>query len=198
MDQPNKTNQIPELSAEKSIENKPVTPSIETIKAPIPAIEQAPPPAAAVPEKKEVAQEEVIPLAAEEREKIKREILQEIERSEHAPPVAPPVAQRTPSSAPPPTTKSQALVKVEKILEEDLYSFYYKMDPSFQARFKAQGEQTAREIERLLQKTKVKAKEILRLIIAWLKIIPGVNSFFIKQEAKIKTNKLLNLPKQQP
>jgi hypothetical protein len=34
-------------------------------------------------------------------------------------------------------------------------------------------------------------KKILALIRDWLKLIPGVNRFFLEQEAKIKTDKIL-------
>jgi hypothetical protein len=37
----------------------------------------------------------------------------------------------------------------------------------------------------------VSTKKIFVLIRAWLKIIPGVNRFFLEQEAKIKTDKIL-------
>ena len=70
---------------------------------------------------------------------------------------------------------------------------YFRLEPKLQQQFKVKGEETASQIEKLLTQTKVKAKDIFRLIIGWLKIIPGVNKFFIRQEAKIKTNKILEL-----
>ena len=42
---------------------------------------------------------------------------------------------------------------------------------------------------------KVKVKEIVKLIIEWLKIIPGASRYFLEQEAKIKTDKILKLKK---
>lgn len=87
--------------------------------------------------------------------------------------------------------KSGALVKIEKILEEDLESFYFSMPPDKQLAFKEKGEETASKIEKMVEAGKAVARKILKLIRAWLKIIPGVNKFFLEQEAKIKTDKVM-------
>jgi len=63
--------------------------------------------------------------------------------------------------------------------------------------FKRKGEETASKIEKIIHSVKVKIKEILHLIKEWLKIIPGVNKFFIEKEAEIKTRKILNLHKKE-
>ncbi len=89
--------------------------------------------------------------------------------------------------------KSPTLVKIENILETDLEEAYFRMDPDLQRKFKTEGEKTALKIEKLFNKTQVKAKKIFKLILEWLKIIPGVNKFFIQQEAKIKTDKIIKL-----
>jgi len=92
-----------------------------------------------------------------------------------------------------PLGKNEALVKIEGILEEDLEDAYFKMEPALQKKFKTKGEETAKKIEEILAKTKVKTKKIFKLILAWLKIIPGVSKFFVRQEAKIKTDKIIHL-----
>lgn len=89
--------------------------------------------------------------------------------------------------------KSLNLVKIESILEEDLEDVYFKMEPQLQEDFKTKGEETAAEIEKLLEKTKVKTKKIFQLIVGWLRMVPGVNKFFLRQEAKIKTDKIIKL-----
>lgn len=81
--------------------------------------------------------------------------------------------------------------RIESILEEDLTDHYLSMNPADQARFKLKGEETLSKIRVLVSKTKVNAKKIFQLIREWLKIIPGVNRFFLEQEAKIKTDKIL-------
>jgi hypothetical protein len=87
--------------------------------------------------------------------------------------------------------KSGTLIKIEKILEEDLESFYFSMPPEKQQAFKEKGEETASKIEKMVETGRSVARKILKLIRSWLKIIPGVNKFFLEQEAKIKTDKVM-------
>jgi len=44
---------------------------------------------------------------------------------------------------------------------------------------------------------KIKARKVLHLIRDWLKIIPGINKYFLEQEAKIKTDKIIELAEQE-
>ncbi len=144
-------------------------------------------------------------LAPEEAKESKIERLKERLGQETSPETAAklkPAWRPTPTPTPTPlsalpadTTKSETLVDIEAILEEDLANTYFQMDPGRQRQFKAEGEKTAQRIEKLLQRTKVEAKNILKLILHWLKMIPGVSKFFIEQEAKIKTDKILRLKK---
>lgn len=89
--------------------------------------------------------------------------------------------------------KTEVFIKIEKILEEDLEDVFFKMEPSLKGRFKEEGEKTTYAIEEMIKTGKVEAKKIFKLILRWLKMIPNVNKFFLKQEAKIKTNKITNL-----
>ncbi len=81
--------------------------------------------------------------------------------------------------------------KIEHILEEDLTDLYVQMKPSEQVLFKKKGEETAAKIRELLHQTKVNAKKIFDLLREWFKLIPGINRFFLEQEAKIKTDQIL-------
>ncbi|PLX25857.1 hypothetical protein C0580_01140 [Candidatus Parcubacteria bacterium] len=94
-----------------------------------------------------------------------------------------------------PIVQSQEIVlqKVESILAENMDRVFLTMDVAAQAKFKAKGEETARQIASLLSKTKVKTKEVLKLILNWLRVIPGVNKFYIEQEAKIKADRILKI-----
>lgn len=83
--------------------------------------------------------------------------------------------------------------KVEKILEQDLAGIYIALSPEKKQEFKAAGEATAKKINGLLSDAKVKIKSIVELIIVWLKIIPGLNRFFLEQEAKIKADEIMKL-----
>ncbi len=89
--------------------------------------------------------------------------------------------------------KDPMVEKIEKILEEDLEQVYLLMTPEQQKIFKDKGEETASKIRILVQRVKIRVKEILSIIREWLATIPGVNKFFIEQEAKIKTDKILEM-----
>lgn len=108
-------------------------------------------------------------------------------REPSAPPPAP-VPVRP--SAPP---KDPLTARIEDVLAEDMTDVFLKMSPEKQAEFKTKGEETAGKIRQMIEDAKVNAKKMFDLIRDWLKLIPGVNRFFLEQEAKIKTDKILNL-----
>lgn len=92
-----------------------------------------------------------------------------------------------------PPTKNDMTAKIEKIMESGLDNAYARLSPIAKQEFKIKGEITAEKITDLLRATRVKAKKILRLIMEWLKILPGINKFFLEQEAKIKTDRIIEL-----
>lgn len=94
-------------------------------------------------------------------------------------------------------TKDEELSKIEDVLEEDLEDVYFKMSPEKQAEFQKAGEVTASKISVVLKDTHVKIKKILELIRNWLKIVPGINKFFLEQEVKIKTDKILEMKEEE-
>ncbi|MBI4090021.1 MAG: hypothetical protein HY421_01325 [Candidatus Kerfeldbacteria bacterium] len=121
-----------------------------------------------------------------ETERIERKILeaQPTDRRER-PSGAGPAAAARPASLDP-------LVKeIEDILSADLGPMYRTMSPSQQRVFRVEGERTAAAVRRLLEQAKLKVKTILDLIRRWLRLIPGVSKFFLEQEAKIKTDRVL-------
>jgi hypothetical protein len=67
------------------------------------------------------------------------------------------------------------------------------MNAAQQQEFKKSGEETVKKINNLLDKTKIKAGKIIDLIRAWLRLIPGINRFFLEQEAKIKADKIIKV-----
>lgn len=83
--------------------------------------------------------------------------------------------------------------KVESILEEGLAPLFMELSPQDQTKFKILGENTANKITSLLQQAKFKISEILILIKQWLMSIAGINKYYVEQEAKIKTEKILKL-----
>jgi hypothetical protein len=83
--------------------------------------------------------------------------------------------------------------EIDGILSEGLNDVFLKMNPTQQKVFKKTGEETVTKINQLLQETKVKVNKIIELIRQWLKLIPGVNIFFLEQEVKIKTDKIMKI-----
>ncbi len=104
--------------------------------------------------------------------------------------------KRRPKHVVVPQVRDELTVKIEKIMEEGVGEPYQRLSPVAKQEFKLKGEQTARAIRELLKSGHVKVKKILRLIIEWLKMLPGINRFFMEQEAKIKTDKIIALQKQ--
>jgi hypothetical protein len=82
---------------------------------------------------------------------------------------------------------------IDNILAEGLNEIFLKMDAKQQAEFKKKGEETVSKINILLNQTKIKLNKIVSLIRSWLKLIPGVNKFFLEREVKIKADKIIKL-----
>lgn len=137
------------------------------------------------------------------------EVVPEVEPAREAEPVEAPVEaapeeQPAPQEAPPPpapvavapvapAAKDPTTAQIEELLAEDLTDEFLNMSPEKQQEFKQKGEETAGKIREILEQAKVNARKIFDLIRDWLKLIPGVNKFFLEQEAKIKTDKILRL-----
>lgn len=96
-----------------------------------------------------------------------------------------------------PQNKTQELQAIEKVMAGNLEEIYKTLDPKTKLLVKTEGEATASKIEALLQTGKNVAKKVLQLIRAWLHKIPGVNSFFLEQESKIKTDKILAMTRKE-
>lgn len=115
----------------------------------------------------------------------------ETPRAAETPP--PPVPMAPAAHAPAPATpKDEFTQEIESILSEDMTDLFLKMNPAQQDAFKKRGEVTAGKVRELLSKAKVNVGNVLKLIRDWLKMIPGVNKFFLEQAAKIKTDKVLD------
>lgn len=100
-----------------------------------------------------------------------------------------PAARSTAASGP----KSKQLKEIESILQEDLEEIYFNMDEAHKKMFKEEGERTARDIDKIVATGKSIAVKVIELVKRWLKLIPGVNKFFLEQEAKIKTDKIIKI-----
>jgi hypothetical protein len=141
--------------------------------------------------------EQTLPGKARERVETKPEQAQE-QASEHATDKKTTdffgvLKRRKPKVTNIPQVRDEMTVRIEKILEDRVGDAYNRLSPVQKQEFKLKGEETARKVRELLNDTHVKIKKIFRLILEWLKMLPGVNRFFLEQEAKIKTDRLLAL-----
>lgn len=100
-------------------------------------------------------------------------------------------------AAPTQFTKDPVLKKVEEILEEDMAETYQSLPPELRAKFKQRGEAVAEAVKVMISSAKIQAKKVLKLIVAWLRIIPHVNRFYLEQEAKLKTDLIMDFAEKQ-
>jgi len=130
-----------------------------------------------------------------EKEAVLEKQPQPARESAPAPETATPLRRQKirPMIAPVPTIKDELTAKIEKVMEEGINDAYQRLSPVAKQEFKLKGEETAGKIRELLRSAHVKAKKILQLILEWLKMLPGINRFFLEQEAKIKTDRIISL-----
>ena len=89
------------------------------------------------------------------------------------------------------STKDPELKAIEDILAEDLTDLFLGLPDQKKPLFKQKGEEIAYKVKEMVDKGKVKVYKIIDMIRDWLKMVPGVNKFFLEQEVKIKADKLL-------
>jgi len=89
--------------------------------------------------------------------------------------------------------QQQRAKEIDNILSEGLNEIFLKMKPAEQKVFQKKGEETVLKINELLNQTKVKINKIVALIRKWLSLITGINKFFLEQEVKLKTDKIIRL-----
>lgn len=111
-------------------------------------------------------------------------------------------AVATPATTPV-TAPAQAIEKtevrrqIESILQNELSDMYVHMEPAERVAFSKAANETASKLEILVSQFKATAKEVLRLIRAWLTKIPRVNQYFLEQASKIKTDEVLEVQRQE-
>lgn len=81
--------------------------------------------------------------------------------------------------------------EIEEILLKDLDAFYQDLSETLRENFLQKGREASLKIQELLQKTTLNIKKIIRIIADWLKVIPGINKFFLEQEAKIRADRII-------
>lgn len=98
--------------------------------------------------------------------------------------VIPPVAQKIEQ----PPSRYEG---IEKILSSgETATLYASADDQVKNRFRVAGEQTAREIEKLLQARVISEDKIAEHIKRWLKVIPRISTAFIRKEAMLLAEKI--------
>lgn len=82
---------------------------------------------------------------------------------------------------------------IEEALADGLRVAYAALTPQQQAVFREHAERLAAMIEGMMTSGKVDVKLAHDRVVAWLKLIPKANTFFLTQEAKVKTDAILAL-----
>ena len=98
-----------------------------------------------------------------------------------------------PAARPAPHIVDAFQKEVENVLTENIAEIYKQLPQDRKAVFKQKGEKVAQQITAMIKGGILQIKKILKLIREWLLIIPGVNKYFLEQEAKIKTDKIQQL-----
>jgi hypothetical protein len=157
-------------------------------------------PLSTVPEAPLASLEDESPLVADERAYETLEIQETqdafLEQAEDAPTTVIRSAQAADTATASPTAalpKDEVTVKLEKILEDGLGEYVSAMPEEARTRFLYKGQETAAQLSVMVRGLKIHAKKVVELIRDWLLTIPGVNKFFLEQEAKIKTDRVLEL-----
>jgi hypothetical protein len=170
-----------------------------------PQPEQMPQPAAPEAPETETSQEsaEVDEVALAEREALKEmeAAAQETEKDnflETAQEAAPtttvtPPTQAASAQEAAPVEKDQVTQEVEKILEDGLGEYVPDMPDEAREKFIKKGGEVAGQVSGMVRSMNVGVKRVLDLIKDWLLTIPGVNRYFVEQEAKIKTDRIVDL-----
>lgn len=87
--------------------------------------------------------------------------------------------------------RTGVLKQVESLLAEGLMQLYQSLPEARRAEFKRRGEEVANKITDMIIFGKEKVKEIWKLIGEWLRMVSGVNKYYLEQEIKIKTDRIM-------
>lgn len=89
--------------------------------------------------------------------------------------------------------KDEVTIEVEKILEYGLGDYIPDMPEEARERFLKKGGEVASQLSTMVRTLNVQVNLVVTLIKEWLLTIPGVNRYYIEQEAKIKTDQIVDL-----
>lgn len=92
-----------------------------------------------------------------------------------------------------PIAKDELQTEIEEVMSKDLTDVFLNLPEDKKESFRIAGEEASVMIKTMIESGKIQVKKILEIIRDWLRIIPGVNKFFLEQEAKIKTDAILKI-----
>lgn len=87
--------------------------------------------------------------------------------------------------------RAKMLKDIEAILSDGLKDIYTALPASHKQSFKQKGEFVANAITDLVIRGGAKVKTVWKLITDWLGSLPGMNKYFLEQEIKIKTDRVM-------
>lgn len=87
--------------------------------------------------------------------------------------------------------RARMLKDVEGILSDGLGDVYKALPKDRQLIFRQKGEEIANKITDMIIYGKARAKEVWKLVMEWLGSLPGINKYFLEQEMKIKTDRVM-------
>lgn len=106
-------------------------------------------------------------------------------------------AAPTPVARPTVVAKTPLREDIEDALADGLQVVYAALTPAQQGVFRQHAERLAVMLEAMIASGKIDLKLAHERIVAWLKLIPKANTFFLIQEAKVKTDAIIALLRQQ-
>jgi len=92
--------------------------------------------------------------------------------------------------------KDEVTIEVEKILEAGLGDYVPDMPEEARQRFLKKGGEVAAQLSVMVRTLNIHVSLVVKLLKEWLLTIPGVNKYFIEQEAKIKADQIIDLADQ--
>ena len=111
-------------------------------------------------------------------------------------PALTPVAASAPAPVPAPIVKDETRMKVERVLEENLWDLYFAMPKEARVKFRAEGEVAAEQVRVMINEKKARPHAFHAVIVRWLRSIPRVSQWFLLQEGKIKTDNVMTIVKE--
>lgn len=106
------------------------------------------------------------------------------------------VAAPTPVVRPTAAAKTPLREDIEDALADGLQTVYAALTPAQQGAFRQHAERLAAMLEAMIASGKLDLALAHERIVIWLKLIPKANTFFLMQEAKVKTDAILALARQ--